>query len=1309
MNARAALPSLLLTLALMFGAATSFALDTDGNQLDDVWEILYFGQTGNSATADPDGDGADNRAECRASTDPNDAQSLFRILATSDLPNERLDWDSRCGKMYRVQYSDDITTGWTDVFDVPGPGGTRVPVRIPGNGGLLCLDLADPARPLFKGGATREVWVGIGNNANVDNFKRDQLGWANSTTPAAFDAPLMAPSGVENTVGLQAPTNERDGYGQRLRGFIEAPESGDYTFYIAGRHQCEFWLSSVPGSRAPGDLVRVLRQTTTSILRPADWTWHVDRSLTDQQASAPVSLQEGELYYFEALHRHWGQEDHLAVGWTRPSQAAGTIEVVPGDFVCPDIDLTGSNAADLFAPDRHFFRVITDGPGDPDAPDTDGDGIDDGTEGMLPGWDPFDPTSADPTNGATPDLDALTAAVNAAAEQVSVVLQDGRATENVGVADNGIPRFRDPARFRLQRVGSLRPLTVFYSLSGGDNINIATGLPMEEETPEAGDYNEEDEGGAPLVGSITFPAGETRMQVVIDAVNDVVHEYPETVSLLVDPHSDYSVDLAAERAEARIYDERNVEENEILFVGFTLPQPGSLQPKGSAICSGKLSAEKDELTLFSSITAGFSAPQSNSHVHKDEGIPGSDPITFSLPPTGEITDLLWPLNDNGSYTPQKMIDSLFNQVNETTTTGESKLYVNWHTANNPAGELYAFLCPATGSVAPPDPADPPPIAFIDPVAQETELRREITRFLNQATFGADPASIDDVYAKVLAEPAQDRMVVYEQWIDEQLDQTVFDQTRMIDYTFASDWQGWVQRGYFDPSFFEVADWGSNGAPQNRNPAEPAINALPLPARWPRLPNFDPEALDYTDPASFPTPNDPFPLSQQFMDSVRRGQDLGLGEEQQRGDRHGYWSAMANAHDQLRQRLAFTWSQILVISANDGEIQRHYYGKARYWDMLAENADDTFREMLEGVTYSPMMGQYLSHLKNTKEADLDGDGQADVFPDENYAREIMQLFSIGLFELHPDGTLVLDPDEGLPKPTYDNTDITELSRVMTGFSYSRAGDNTNWNNPPENNNFTIARGNKYYGARYEYPMKMFGAQHDTGVKTIAGGRVIDNSSLSDDTTIGHADMASAHDWFAGSGAAPYDGHPSTPAFIARRLIQRLVTSNPPRDYIHRVATVFADTGGDLQAVTKAVLLDYHARSPEIIDDSYGRKKPPLIAYLQLLRGLEARTQLPVTELGNGAGDATDYGLRFVQRANYTRDSRFRYGTTDENLTMTPVGAPSVFNFYLPDYAPGGAVAGSSLVAPEFQILNEITVMLLTTRFPNARVGRRSTPV
>ena len=388
-------------------------------------------------------------------------------------------------------------------------------------------------------------------------------------------------------------------------------------------------------------------------------------------------------------------------------------------------------------------------------------------------------------------------------------------------------------------------------------------------------------------------------------------------------------------------------------------------------------------------------------------------------------------------------------------------------------------------------------------------------------------------------------------------------------------------------------------------------------------------------------------------------------------RRGWWAHVLKSDDQLRQRVAFALSEILVTSKENSRVRRAHYGHADYYDMLARNAFGSFRTVLEEVTYHPIMGVYLSSLQNAK-TDL----IAGTSPDENYAREVMQLFSIGLLRLHPDGTLKLNPTTGLPDATYDNFDITGMAKVMTGLSFSKRVDQDSEGNwiVSDNNSFYYYGGPKYQQASYFNPMKMFQNFHEPGPKEIIDGVMIQEPT-------GDAEIALALDTLF--------NHENTGPFICRRLIQRLVTGNPSRGYVYRVAQVFDDNGsgvrGDLEAVVKAILLDYEARSLEILDQQgYGKQREPIIRYTSLLRAFDGESQLPLS-------DFEPFGYNNVLPSDATR---YRYYDTTNQLAQSPQNAPSVFNWFLPDYVFPGEIAQGGLVAPEFQITSETTVVAST---------------
>ena len=383
-------------------------------------------------------------------------------------------------------------------------------------------------------------------------------------------------------------------------------------------------------------------------------------------------------------------------------------------------------------------------------------------------------------------------------------------------------------------------------------------------------------------------------------------------------------------------------------------------------------------------------------------------------------------------------------------------------------------------------------------------------------------------------------------------------------------------------------------------------------------------------------------------------------------RRGWFLGAIKGKDQLRQRVAFALSEIFVVSDDNAKVRTHQYGAAHYYDMLASHAFGNYRELLEDVTLHPIMGNYLSMIYNEK-----ANEELGTSPDENYAREVMQLFSIGLVELHPDGTIKLDPATLLPTATYENEQITELARVFTGWSYAKRWQG---NVLVDNTRFYYGGGPRYRIGVTTAPMKMFPQFHDIGEKVIVAGNVIPAQQT------GEKDMEDAMDTLF--------HHANTPSFLSRRLIQRLVTSNPSRGYVYRVAQVFEDNGsgvrGDLGAVIKAILTDYEARSLEAAaDPEYGKQREPLIRFTSILRTLDANTNLPLSDF-----DAHGYvnDGRFSDAAG-----RFRFGDTTNLLSQSPLSAPSVFNWFLPDYVFPGVTAEAGMVAPEFQTTTETWVV------------------
>lgn len=349
----------------------------------------------------------------------------------------------------------------------------------------------------------------------------------------------------------------------------------------------------------------------------------------------------------------------------------------------------------------------------------------------------------------------------------------------------------------------------------------------------------------------------------------------------------------------------------------------------------------------------------------------------------------------------------------------------------------------------------------------------------------------------------------------------------------------------------------------------------------------------------------------------------------------WWRISIDGEDQLRQRVAFALSQILVVSVEVAQLNNWQEGVAHYYDQLAQGSFGNYRDLLETVTRSPIMGIYLSHMRNAK-----ADPDTGAVPDENYAREVMQLFSIGLNQLQPDGTLQLNPS-GLPIATYDNDTIQEMAKIFTGWAF--ASDNTT--NP------NLFRRNR---ANYIEGMSLFPAFHEPGPKTIISGIEVAAGQGGD------ADLRITLD-------ALFE-HPNTGPFIARRLIQRLVTSNPTPDYVYRVAQKFADNGsgvrGDLEAVVRAILTDYEARSSEVAAvPGFGKLQEPLLRMTNLFRIAPASSN----------------------------DGRIDIRNLDRDFGQQPLGSPSVFNFFEPDFVRPGSLAAAGLFAPEFQVLTDTTAI------------------
>ena len=328
-------------------------------------------------------------------------------------------------------------------------------------------------------------------------------------------------------------------------------------------------------------------------------------------------------------------------------------------------------------------------------------------------------------------------------------------------------------------------------------------------------------------------------------------------------------------------------------------------------------------------------------------------------------------------------------------------------------------------------------------------------------------------------------------------------------------------------------------------------------------------------------------------------------------------------DPLRQRVAFALGQIMVVSATE---VNHAYGMAGYQQLLLDRAFGNFRDLLFDVTLSPAMGRYLDMVNNDKPNPVKG-----TEPNENYARELLQLFSIGVYELNQDGTQKLDTN-GKPKPSYDQDIIEGFAHVFTGWTYApRPGQTMKIHNP----------------LNYEGAMAVLASNHDNDAKILLNDVVLPAGQTPEKDLNDTIDNVFQH-----ANVGP---------FIGKQLIQHLVSANPSPAYVSRVAAAFNDNGtgvrGDLQAVVRAILTDSEARGDSKTASDYGHLHEPALYMVALLRAL------------NGSSDGV-----------YLRNQS---AAMDQAIFT----APSVFNFYPPDHV----LPGDTILSPESAILNSSTAL------------------
>jgi hypothetical protein len=568
-------------------------------------------------------------------------------------------------------------------------------------------------------------------------------------------------------------------------------------------------------------------------------------------------------------------------------------------------------------------------------------------------------------------------------------------------------------------------------------------------------------------------------------------------------------------------------EDGFMYAAILTPQNGaSTLGTGSAIL--RVNDDKTEAAL--TVTWGnLTGPVTNSHIHDSRDEPGPvGAVIFDIDDADP--DRLLPggdgLDPNEVYPWEIIATGQHSYADVVAAIEGGTAYINLHTAAYPNGEIRGFFQPVVGSQHFTPPADPPPAELTlpsDPVTRKTE----IARFLQQATFGGrhekdgaapyDPDTIESV-----------EELGYAAWIDAQL----------------------AMSPGPDPETLVT---------QMLPPRTPYAFSAPTPAsRTLRLAN---PATGYNGSGPLATFVRNWYAKWPLVTYSNVGAPLEDSDEIWRA----WWRTSVTARDQIRHRVAFALSQIMVTS-EDGELDELARGMSHYYDLLYYHGLGNFRTLLDKMTLSPVMGRYLDMLNNKKPNPTTG-----YIPNENFAREILQLFSIGLRRLHPDGTLVLSSG-GLPVNTYEQPNVVGFAHVFTGWVQPASGSN------------------------YILPMVPRASDHDTGLKLLLENAVIP-ATPSATVASCNAELAAALDVIF--------HHPNTGPFIARQLIQRMVTVNPSPGYIYRTARVFEDNGsgvrGDLAAVVKTLLLDPEARNQyHRSQPGFGHLKEPLIRATQMLR-------------------------------------------------------------------------------------------------------------
>ncbi|MDQ8181858.1 DUF1800 family protein [Pelagicoccus sp. SDUM812005] len=1019
----------------------------------------------------------------------------------------------------------DENVAFSTRFDVstqatfPAPGTYQISLTASDGSHFATDSLRVTVAPAYAdniGSITREVWL------DLPGYRMDDL-----LNSERFPE---SPDIVDTIDSFDLPRHWADYYGTRVRGYLIAPESGDYQFYVSADDYARVSINT------NGQSFDGLQQ----IINSEGYSDYLRWDRRSDQASLPIRLNAGQAYPIELLHREKSGGDHAVLAWKRPG--SDQIEVIAGNFLSPATKApAASENLIVIAPKDITQRWPQN------TFDLRGRAIDRvyGPDSLKTRWEQ---TSGPGTLSFSSTVDLETNVHVSAPGQYTVRLY----------ASDGSEEIFDEMSIVIEAALSTRTgaatRSVYTDISGDRVVHLVSS----DKFPNAPDT----QGPIPQLDTETNNSGEKYGTLVTGYVHPPVsgtYRFSVTgddwVELWLSP------DDSAERKalvcftpaatnqyewdkypEYQTSTEIELDANQKYYLEIRHKEHSSHDHFAVAW----LRPDEEEMKI---IQGAYLSP-----LDADAVIDTPEIVVLGNPTTT--------LNIGDTF-----VDPGFFAVNSSGQNINDQVVVTNHVNTEIAGTYsvrYQVVNPSTGfaetvvrtvKVVPaeshpaiyPDPSCRPPlmVEWEEPAPGQIS-EADASRFLAQATFGPTKQDI----ARVME-------IGYEAWIDEQI---------------------------------AIA---------------PSYHMDQMLALRPALDELDFRA--YSDERLVT-----------------------------------WWTTAITAPDQLRQRVAFALSEIVVLS-DKNTFGRLGLATANYYDILVRNGLGSYEQILQEVTLNPLMGEYLTLIRSDKSS-----------PDENYAREIMQLFSIGLIMLNPDGTPLCDAN-GHDIPTYDNELIIELARAFTGWTYAGS----------ENFNYT-----PYGGTDYFSPMVPFDAHHDFGKKTLTGGFTLPQGLSPSE------DLRRAVKHFA--------DHPNVGPFIGYRLIQRLTTSNPSPGYIYRVAKTYDNDGngvrGNLAAVVKAILLDPEARAPETYGrNRFGKLREPILRLTHLLRSFEA----------DSSSNPPVFG-------------RYPITNTTSAFAQSPLQAPSVFNFFEPDYAPPGELMNRGLVAPEFATTTEITTVD-TANFLHETVG------